>query len=84
MVNGISEKDLSVNYKVKVVHFPGGISEKILDKLDDIIKEQPRDLIAHVGTNDLTNNVNLLTNVEKSSTKFLKNRHRHPSRFHLS
>ena len=65
MVNGISEKGLSVNHKVKIVNFPGGTSEKILEKLDDIIKEQPDDLIVHVGTNDLTNNVNLLTNIKK-------------------
>ena len=58
MVNGISEKGLNVNHKVKVVNFPGGTSET---KLDNIIKEQPDDLIVYVGTNDLTNNVNLLT-----------------------
>ena len=40
MVNGISEKGLSVNHKVKIVNFPGGTSEKILEKLDDIIKEE--------------------------------------------
>ena len=72
MVNGISEKGLSVNHKVKIVNFPGGTSEKILEKLDDIIKEQPEDLIVHVGTNDLTNNVNLLTNVKKNFNKVSK------------
>ena len=72
MVNGISEKGLSVNHKVKIVNFPGGTSEKILEKLDDIIKEQPEDLIVHVGTNDLTNNVNLLTNVKKIFNKVFK------------
>ena len=29
MVNGIFEKGLSVNYKVKIVNYPGGTSEKI-------------------------------------------------------
>ena len=72
MVNGISEKGLSVNHKVKIVNFPGGTSEKILEKLDDIIKEQPDDLIVHVGTNDLTNNVKLLTNVKKIFDKVSK------------
>ena len=47
MVYGISEKGLSVNHKVKIVHFPSGTSEKILEKLDDIIKEKPGDLIVH-------------------------------------
>ena len=56
MVNGISEKGLSVNHKVKIVNFPGGASEKILEKLDVIIKEKPDDLIVHVGTKDVTYN----------------------------
>ena len=63
MVNGISEKDLCVNHKIKIVNFPRGTSENILEKLDVIIKEKPDDLTVHVGTNDNTNNVNLLTNV---------------------
>ena len=41
MVNGISEKVLIVNHKEKIVNFPAGTSEKILEKLDDIIKELP-------------------------------------------
>ena len=60
MVNGIS-----VKHKLKIVDFPCVTSEKILQKLDVIIKEQPDNLIVHVGTNDLTNNVNLLANVKK-------------------
>ena len=47
MVYGISEKGLSVNHKVKIVHFPSGTSEKIPEKLDDIMKEKPGDLIVH-------------------------------------
>ena len=80
IVNGISEKGLSVNQEVKTVNFSDGTSGKILEKPDDIIKEKPDDLIVHVGTNDITNNVN----VKKSSIKFLKNHHRLLSRFHLS
>ena len=72
MVNDISEKGLSVNLKVKLVNFLGGTSKKILEKLDDIIKKQPDDLIVHVGTNDLTNNINLLTNVKKIFNKVSK------------
>ena len=59
MVNGISEKGLNVNHKVKTVNFPGSTNEKILEKQDDIIKEKPDDLIVHVGTNDITNKVNI-------------------------
>ena len=56
MVNGISEKRLSFNRKVKIVNSPGGTSEKILEKLDVIIKEKPDNLIVHVGTKDVTYN----------------------------
>ena len=63
IMNGISEEGLSVNYKVKIVNFPGSTWEKILEKLDDIIKEIPDDLMVHVGTNDITNKVSLLANV---------------------
>ena len=63
IMNGISEEGLSVNYKVKIVNFPGSTWEKILEKLDDIIKEIPDDLMVHVGTNDITNKVSFLTNV---------------------
>ena len=51
MVNGISENGLSINRNVKIVSFPGGTNEKILEKPDDIIKEKPDDVIVHVVTN---------------------------------
>ena len=72
MVNGISEKGLSVSRKVKIVNFPGGASEKILEKQDVIINEKPDDVIVHVGTNDITNNVNLLTDIKKIFNKVSK------------
>ena len=64
MINDISEKGVGVNHKVKIIIFPGGTSERILEKLDDIIKEKPDNLIVHAGTNYIINNVNLPTNVK--------------------
>ena len=60
-------KVLVFNHKVKIVNFLCGTSEKILEKLFVIIKEKPDDLIVHVGTNNITNNVNLLT-IQKTLT----------------
>ena len=71
MVNGISEKGLSVNYKVKIVNFRGSTSEKIQENLDNLIKEKT-DLIFHAGTNDITNDVNLSSNVKKIFNNFSK------------
>ena len=72
MLNNISEKDLSKTHKVRMINFPGGTSEKLKDQLDDLIKGKPYDLIVHVGTNDITNNVNLLNNVKKIFRKVSK------------
>ena len=72
MVNDIYEKGLSVNHKVKIVNFPGSTCEKVLEKLDDIIKENLADLMVHAGINDITNNVNLSTNVKEIFNKFSK------------
>ena len=62
MVNGISERGLSVNHKVRIVNFPDGEIEKFLQKLDDKIKEMPDNPIILLGTNEISNNVNLLAN----------------------
>ena len=42
------------------------------EKLDDLIKDKPDDLIVHVGTNDIANYVNLLNNVKKTFRKVSK------------
>lgn len=36
MINGILEKDLSKEHQVKVVNFPSGTSEKVLDHLQEL------------------------------------------------
>ena len=65
LLNGISEKGLSHKHIVKVVNKPGATSEGILDKIHDVIKPKPEHLLIHVGTNDLTNDINLLNNAKK-------------------
>ena len=55
-----------------MINFPGGTSEKITDQLDDLIKGKPDDLIVHVETNDIANNINLLNNVKKVLRKVSK------------
>ena len=45
------------------------LQEDILDKVDDLLKVKPDCLLIHVGTNDLTNNVNLRNSVKKMVKK---------------
>ena len=69
ILNGVNEKGLSKSRNVKVKNYPGVASEDILDKIDDLLKVKPDCLLVHVGTNDLTNNVNLLNSVKKMVNK---------------
>ena len=59
LLNGINDKGLSHKHRVKVVNKPGATSERILEEIDDIIKSKPEHLVVHVGTNDLTNGINI-------------------------
>ena len=65
MLNSINEKGLSHKHRVKVVNKPGATSERILEESGGAIKSKPEHLVIHVGTNDLTNGINLLNNPKK-------------------
>ena len=72
MLNNIKGRGLSKSQKVEVLNFPGATSSDIVEKIDDILENRPKSLIVHVGTNDLTNDVNLLNNVKKIVSKTKK------------
>ena len=81
-LNNINGEGISKSNKVKVLNIPGATSGDIVDKIDDVLEGKPESLIAHVGMNDLTNYVNLLSNVKKivnkvknPSTTFFKHCH---------
>ena len=65
MLNNINSRGLSKSKKVEVLNFSGATSVDIVDKMDVILDDKPKSIIVHVGTNDLTNDVNLLNNVKK-------------------
>ena len=62
MLNGIHEKGMSKNYRVKVNNFAEGTSATILENIDH---RSIRPLIVHAETNDLANGANLLNQVKK-------------------
>ena len=65
MLARISGTGLSKKHNVSVSSFSCGTSEKIIQNVDDLLKNKPEDLVIHVGTNDITNRVNLLNSVKK-------------------
>ena len=60
MLNNINSCGLSKSKEVDVLNFPGKTSSDVLTKIDDVLNKKPTSLIVHVGTNDLTNYINLL------------------------
>ena len=72
MLNNIKSRGLCKSKKVDVLNFSGATSEDILTKIDVVLDEKPASLIVHVGTNDLTNEINLLSNAKKIVNKIKK------------
>ena len=72
MLNNIKSRGLCKSKKVDVLNFSGATSEDILTKIDDVLDEKPASLIVHVGKNDLTNEINLLSNAKKIVNKIKK------------
>ena len=64
-LNDINGKGLSKSRKVDVLNIPRHTSGDIVDKIDDILKGKQESLIVHVDRNNLTYNVNLLSNIKK-------------------
>ena len=69
MLNNINNCGLSKTKKVNVLNITGATSTSILTKIDDVLDKKPESIIIHVGTNDLTNDVHLLSNVKKIVSK---------------
>ena len=69
MLNNINSWGLSKSKKVEVLNLTGATSNDIVGKIDDVLNQNPESLIVHVGTNDLTNEINLLNNITKIVTK---------------
>ena len=69
MLSNINSRGLSKSKEVNVLNFPGATSADVFTKIDDVLNKKPASLIVRVGTNDLTNDINLLSNVKKIVNK---------------
>ena len=67
MLNNINSRGLSKSKKVTVINHPGATSDVIEEELEATVKVNSNinTLIVHVGTNDLTNNINTLRSVKR-------------------
>ena len=69
ILNNINSRGLSKLKEVDVLNFPEATSSDVLTKIDDVLNKKPASLIVHVGTNDQTKDINLISNVKKIVNK---------------
>ena len=71
LLNNINSCSLSKSKKVKVINNPGAASDVIEQELETTAKEnfEINTLIAHAGTNDLTNNINTVVAIREFQDK---------------
>ena len=67
MINGFEERGLCKENHIKVRKHTGASSTDIIDHGKPVLRKKPDTIIIHVGTEDLTNNINILRNVETIS-----------------
>ena len=61
MLNNTNICGLSKSKEVDVLKFPGATSADVSTKIDDVLNKKPASLIVHAGSNDVTNDINLLS-----------------------
>ena len=61
----INSRHLSKSKEVDVLNFPCATTSDVLTKIVDVLNKNPASLVVHVGTNDLKNDTNLLSNVKE-------------------
>ena len=71
ILNGIEEKGLSKKHRVRVRPHSGANSEDLTDHIKPIIRRKPDALIIHIGTNDLTSNIDTVKQL-KSIVKSIR------------
>ena len=65
LLNGLQENGLRKNHNVKMYAPSGATTEDIIGYVNPIIRKKPDCLILHCGTNDITNDVDTINNIER-------------------
>ena len=64
MLNNIHAGGISKNGNVTVLHHSGATSEILIDDVHSSIKRKPDILICHIGTNDLSKNIDPMPHLQ--------------------
>ena len=63
MINGINANGFKKDYKVKIKPYGDATSVDMIDHIKPTLRKKPSKIILHVGTNDITNNVDTVSNL---------------------
>ena len=66
-INGFEVRGLCKGNHVKVRKHPGASSTDFIDHIKPVLRKTQDTIIIHAGTNNITNNINLLRNVKTIS-----------------
>ena len=63
-MNNIAPHGISQKGNVAISNHSGATSEDIIEKIKPVIKKKPDLIIIHIGTNDVTKNVDTIINLQ--------------------
>ena len=64
ILNNIAPHGISQKGNVTISNHSGATSEDIIEKIKPVIKKKPDLIIIHIGTNDVTKNVDTIINLQ--------------------
>ena len=65
MIKYVNGREISRSSSVKIRSHPGATTEDLIDYVRPTARKNPKMMVIHSGTNDLTNKVNTLQNIRK-------------------
>ena len=66
IIKGLDEKEMKhTNYDIKVKSHPGATSEDLIDYIKPEVRKKPDNVIIHIGTNDLQNDLKTVDHIKQ-------------------
>ena len=64
LLNNINARGISKHENIKVLNHLGATSEDLKDFINPTIRRKPNIVVMHIGTNDITENIDTISNLQ--------------------
>ena len=71
-LNNINTRGISKKENMKVLNHPGATSEDLKDFINPTIRRKPNMVVLHIGTNDISENIDTISNLHTIVKRILK------------